>query len=75
MKKTIITIVTIGTVSYAGTTLFKDYSLGVSSFNTKVENQVMAKCVHVENNLKAWKQCKKRVVKQIVKESKKGKKR
>ena len=74
MKKTIITIVTIGTVSYAGTTIFKDYSLGVSTFRTKVENQTMAKCSHVENNIKAWKQCKQRVIKQIVKESKKGRK-
>jgi hypothetical protein len=72
MKKTIITIITLGALANAGT-VFKNYSLGASSFHTKVENQVMAKCSHVENNLKAWKQCKKRVIKQIIKDSKKGK--
>jgi len=74
MKKTIITIITLGALANAGTMIFKDYNLGVSSFRTKVENQVMAKCSHVENNIKAWKQCKQRVIKQIVKESKKGRK-
>jgi len=73
MKKTIITIITLGALANAGT-VFKDYSLGASSFHTKVENQTMAKCANVENNIKAWKQCKQRVIKQIVKESKKGRK-
>jgi len=74
MKKTIITIITLGALANAGTTIFKDYNLGVSSFRTKIENQTMTKCSHVENNIKAWKQCKQRVIKQIVKESKKGRK-
>jgi len=74
MKKTIITIIALGALANAGTTLFKNYNLGVSTFNTKVENQVMAKCANVESNMKAWKACKKRVIKQIVKESKKSKK-
>ena len=73
MKKTIITIITLGALANAGT-VFGDNYLGVSSFRTKVENQVMAKCSHVESNIKAWKQCKQRVIKQIVKDSKKGKK-
>jgi len=63
----------IRSISNAGT-VFGDNYLGVSSFRTKVENQVMAKCSHVESNIKAWKQCKQRVIKQIVKESKKGRK-
>jgi len=75
MKKTIITIITLGALANAGTSLFKDYSLGVSSFRTKVENQVMVKCSHVDNNIKAWRQCKIRVTKQIIRDSKKGKKR
>ena len=73
MKKTIITIITLGALANAGT-VFGDNYLGVSSFRTKVENQVMAKCANVESNIKAWKQCKKRVVKQIIRDSKKGKK-
>jgi len=72
MKKTITTIILLGAFANAGT-VFKNYNLGVSTFNTKVENQVMAKCSKHDNNLKAWKQCKKRVIKQIVKNSKKGK--
>ena len=74
MEKTIITIITLGALANAGT-VFKDYRLGASSFHTKVENQVMAKCSHVDNNIKAWRTCKKRVVRQIIRESKKGKKR
>jgi len=75
MKKIIITIVTLGTLANAGTTPFKDYNLGVSTFKTKIENQVMAKCANVESNMKTWKQCKKRVIKKIIRDSKQGKKR
>jgi len=71
MKKTITTIILLGAFANAGT-VFKNYNLGVSTFNTKVENQTAVKCVKVENNLKAWRTCKKRVIKQIVKNSKKG---
>jgi len=73
MKKTIITIITLGALANAGT-VFGDNYLGVSPFKTKIENQTMVKCANVENNIKAWKQCKQRVIKQIVKDSKKGKK-
>jgi len=73
MKKIIITIITLGALANAGT-LFKNYNLGVSTFRTKVENQVMAKCANVESNMKAWRACKNRVVKQIIRDSKKGRK-
>jgi len=72
MKKTITAIILIGAFANAGT-VFKNYNLGVSTFNTKVENQVMAKCAKVESNIKAWRTCKKRIIKKIVRDSKKGK--
>jgi len=72
MKKTIITIITLGALANAGTP-FKNYNLGVSKFNTKVENKVMVKCANVESNIKAWRTCKKRVVKQIIRDSKERK--
>jgi len=72
MKKTITTIILLGAFANAGT-VFKNYNLGVSSFHTKVENQVMAKCSHVESNIKAWRTCKKRIIKKIARDSKKGK--
>jgi len=74
MKKTLIVVITLGALASANTP-FGDNYLGASPFKTKIENQVMAKCSHVEDNIKAWKACKKRVIRQIIRDSKKGKKR
>ena len=68
MKKTLVLLA--GLAGLAQATLFGSNYLGVSKTYTEVENQVMTKCANVESNMKAWKTCKKRVAKNILKNKK-----
>jgi len=72
LRTAVITIVAIS--SYGQAEIFKNITLGVSEFRTKVEHRVGTECSRYNTNYKKFENCRKRVTKDILKSAKKRKK-